>query len=65
MKDAFLKAPVLMMPNPSKPFVVKSDVFKWAIEAVLRQHNINGNWHSHRYISKTFDQMQWNYLASL
>jgi hypothetical protein len=61
MKDAFLHASVLIMPDPMKPFTVEADALKWAMGAVLKQRDMNGDWHLCRFISKTFDQTQQNY----
>ena len=61
MKEAFLRAPVLMMPDPMKPFTVEADASKWAMGAVLKQRDMNGDWHPCGFISKTFDQTQRNY----
>ena len=35
LKAEFQKAPVLLMPDSSKPFVIESDASKWATGAVL------------------------------
>jgi hypothetical protein len=37
MKEAFLRALVLIMPDPTKPFTIEADASKWAMEAVLKQ----------------------------
>ena len=49
------------MPDPTKPFVVEADTSKWATGAVLKQQDINGDWHPCGYISHTFDITQRNY----
>ena len=49
------------MPDPSKPFTIESDASKWATGAVLRQKDINGNYHPCRFISHSFDATQRNY----
>ena len=61
LKDKFGKSPVLLMPDPSKPFVIKSDASKVTTRAILRQKDSNGNWHFCGYISHSFDATQWNY----
>jgi hypothetical protein len=61
MKEAFLRAPVLIMPDPMKPFTVEADASKWAMGAVLKQRDTNGDWHPCGFISKTFDLTQRNY----
>jgi hypothetical protein len=44
-----------------KPFQVEVDTSKWATGGILRQQDINGNWHPCRYISHTLDATQRNY----
>ena len=61
LKDKFSKSPVLLMPDPSKPFVIESDASKVTTGAVLRQKDTNGNWHPCSYISHSFDATQRNY----
>ncbi|GLB38887.1 putative retrotransposable element tf2 155 kda protein type 1-like [Lyophyllum shimeji] len=61
LKAAFLTAPVLLMPDKTKPFVIESDASKFATGAVLRQRDINGEWHPCGYISHSFDATQRNY----
>ena len=61
LKEEFAKEPVLLMPDPSKPFTIESDAFKWATGAVLRQKDINGNYHPCGFISHSFDATQRNY----
>ena len=61
LKAAFLSAPVLLMPDTAKPFVVESDASKWATGAVLRQQGDDGEWHPCGYISHSFDATQRNY----
>jgi RNase H-like domain found in reverse transcriptase len=51
LKDKFGKTPVLLMPDSSKPFVIESDASKFATGAVLRQKDVNGDWHPCGYIS--------------
>jgi hypothetical protein len=50
MKEAFLEAPVPIIPNPLKSFVVELDTSKWVMGAVLKQHDMNGDWHPCGYI---------------
>ena len=61
LKEEFQKSPVLLMPDSSKPFVVESDASKWATGAVLRQQDINGEWHPCGYISHSFSPTERNY----
>jgi hypothetical protein len=36
-KEKFLKEPVLIMPDPVKPFILETDMSNWAAGAVLKQ----------------------------
>ena len=49
------------MPDNKKPFIVETDASKWATGGVLRQQDINGDWHPCGYISHSFDSAQRNY----
>jgi len=61
LKEEFQKAPVLLMPDLMKPFIIKSDASKFAIRAVIQQKNMNRDYHSCGYISHSFDTTQQNY----
>ena len=61
LKKAFMEAPVLLMLDTLKSFLVESDASKWATGAILQQQDINGEWHPCGYISHSFDATQWNY----
>jgi RNase H-like domain found in reverse transcriptase len=43
MKKQFMEEPVLLMPDQSKPFQIKSDTSKVATSMVLTQLDLNGN----------------------
>ena len=61
LKQKFQSAPVLLMPDISKPFVIESDASKFATGAVLRQQDVNGDWHPCGYISQTLTATEQNY----
>jgi len=61
LKEEFQKAPVLLMPDSTKPFVIETDASKFATEAVIRQKDMNGDYHPCGYISHSFDATQQNY----
>jgi hypothetical protein len=61
LKQKFSETPVLLMPNPEKPFTIESDASKFASGAVLHQQDINGDWHPYRYILHSFNQTERNY----
>jgi len=55
LKGEFQKAPVLLMPDSMKPFVIESDASKFTTGAVIRQKDMNGDYHPCGYISHSFD----------
>jgi len=61
LKEEFQKAPVLLMPDSTKPFIIETDASKFATGAVIRQKDMNGDWHPCGYISHSFDATQRNY----
>jgi hypothetical protein len=61
LKEKFTEAPVLAVLDLTKPFIMESDASKWALGAILRQQDMNGDWHPCAYLSKTFNQTQRNY----
>lgn len=61
LKQKFLEAPVLWMPDKTQPFLVKSDASKWETGAVLQQKDENGEWHPCGYISHSLNEAEQNY----
>src|SRR5271170_3219221 len=61
LKRKFQEAPILQMPDPTKPFVVETDTSKFASGGILRQQDSNGDWHPCSYISKSFSETERNY----
>jgi len=61
LKQQFTEALVLMMPNPSQPFQIKSDASKFAYGAVLSQEDENGARHLCAFLSKSFTPPECNY----
>jgi len=49
------------MPDSTKPFIIETDASKFATGAVIRQKDINRDWHPCGYISHSFDATQRNY----
>ena len=61
LKKKFLEKPVLVIPDPTKPFYVESDASKWATGAVLQQRDTNGDLKPCRYISHSFTPTERNH----
>uniref|UniRef100_A0A0W0FMY3 Reverse transcriptase domain-containing protein n=1 Tax=Moniliophthora roreri TaxID=221103 RepID=A0A0W0FMY3_MONRR len=61
LKKKFLSEPVLLMPDPDKPFIIEADALKWATGAVLHQQGLDGKWHPCGYLSKSFSLSERNY----
>jgi RNase H-like domain found in reverse transcriptase len=61
MKKQFTEEPVLLMPDQSKPFQIKSDTSKVATGVVLTQLDSNGNRHPIAFLSKTFSETERKY----
>jgi RNase H-like domain found in reverse transcriptase/Reverse transcriptase (RNA-dependent DNA polymerase) len=61
MKKRFTEEPVLLMPDQSKPFQIKSDASKVATGAVLTQLDLNGDRHPVAFLSKTFSETEKKY----
>jgi hypothetical protein len=49
------------MDDNKKPFVVETDALKWATGGILRQQDMNGEWHPCGYIFHSFNSAQCNY----
>ncbi len=62
LKQWFMEEPVLLLlPDQTRPFQIKSDASKYASGAVLMQTDINGDWHPCAYMSKSFSPAKQNY----
>jgi RNase H-like domain found in reverse transcriptase len=61
MKKQFTEEPVLLMPDQSKLFQIKSDASKVATSAVLTQLDLNGDRHPVTFLSKTFSETKKKY----
>lgn len=49
------------MPDPTKPFLLATDVSKYATGRVLSQCDDNRIWHLCGFISQSFNEAKWNY----
>ncbi|GBG74205.1 hypothetical protein CBR_g17918 [Chara braunii] len=63
LKEALTSAPMLVRPDPTRPFALYTDWQPQAISAVLTQHWADGREHVIEYASKTLSQAQANYEA--
>jgi hypothetical protein len=61
LKREFIRAPVLVMPNPDEPFYLETDASNYASDTVLMQKDDNGHLHPCGYLSKTFSEMEQKY----
>jgi Reverse transcriptase (RNA-dependent DNA polymerase)/RNase H-like domain found in reverse transcriptase len=61
MKKWFTEELVLLMPDQSKPFQIKSDASKVATGTVLTQLDSNGDQHPVAFLSKTFSKTKRKY----
>ncbi|GBE86078.1 hypothetical protein SCP_0806020 [Sparassis crispa] len=61
LKAKFVSAPMLLMPDKMKPFIIESDASLVATGAVLRQTDVNGDLHPCGYLSKSFNPAERNY----
>jgi len=61
LKQRFLEAPVLVMPNQDQPFFVETNASAFASGGVLMQKDLNGHLHPCGYLSQTFSQTEQNY----
>ena len=61
LKSAFMTAPVLLHPNPTKPFIVETDASDFAIGAILSQPDEDGVEHPVAYYSRKFAAPEINY----
>ena len=61
LKEMFLSAPVIKMPDTTKPFFVMTNASLTASGGILMQKDSNGDLHPCAYHSTTFSPAEWNY----
>ena len=61
LKEVFLSAPVIWMPDISKPFHVMTNTSLTALRGVLMQADTNGDLHPCAYHSQMFSPTEQNY----
>jgi transposase InsO family protein len=63
LKEKMCTAPVLRIPDVTKPFRVVTDASDYAIGAVLEQQDENGKWHPCAFISKQLSDAEKNWAT--
>jgi hypothetical protein len=58
---AFTCAPILIHPNPAKPFIVETDALNFALGAILSQFGIDGLLHPVAFYSRKLTSAEINY----
>src|SRR5258706_354573 len=61
LKQRFLEAPILVMPDQDQPFYLETDASAFASGSVLMQKDLNGHLHPCGYISQTFNETKQHY----
>jgi hypothetical protein len=61
LKMAFTSAPILIHPDPAKPFIVETDVSNFALGAILSQFGIDGLLHPVAFYSQKLTSAEINY----
>ncbi len=61
LKMAFTSAPVLIHPDPAKPFIVETDASDFALGAILFQFGIDGLLHPIAFYSRKLTSAKINY----
>src|SRR5258708_13775320 len=61
LKECFLSAPVLMMPDTTKPFILETDTSKWAIRATIMQKDDSRQIHPCGYLSHALTPTERNW----
>ena len=62
LKDRITSAPILALPDNSKPYCVEADSSDFATGAVLSQQNLeDGKWHPVAFLSKSLSPVEQNY----
>jgi len=61
LKMAFTSAPILIHPDPAKPFIVETNALDFALGAILFQFGIDGLLHSVAFYSRKLTSAEINY----
>ncbi len=63
LKMAFTSAPILIHPDPAKPFIVETDASDFALGAILSQFGTDGLLHPVAFYSQKLTSAEINYLV--
>lgn len=63
LKRRLVSAPVLLVPDVTKPFRVVTDASDFAVGAILEQADEQGNWHPCAYLSKQLNSAERNWAT--
>jgi hypothetical protein len=63
LKEKLVSAPILIMPDPTKPYVIETDSSDFAVGAVLLQESNDGKLHPVAFESLKLSETQRNYPA--
>jgi hypothetical protein len=61
LKMAFTSTPILIHPDPAKPFIVETDTLDFALGAILSQFGIDGLLHLVAFYSRKLTSAEINY----
>ena len=61
LKQKLTSSLVLMMPDQTRSFQIECDASKYASGAILTQQDNNSGRHPVVFLSKTFNETEWNY----
>lgn len=61
LKDDLSRTPVLILPDPSKPFLVETDASEWAIGYVLYQLDASNQYHPVAFDGRKLQAAELNY----
>ena len=64
LKQKLLEAPILITPDPNKPYMLQTDASNYAVGAVLSQMDDKKRDHPVAYISRTLKKAEINYSAT-
>src|SRR5260221_10308619 len=61
LKQRFLEAPILVMPDQDQPFYLETDASAFTSGGILMQKDLNRHLHPCGYISRTFNETKQRY----